>query len=44
MSEQPFVINAGMLSIQTNCEDRRRVMALRTSEPETDAKYEESGD
>jgi hypothetical protein len=44
MSKQSFTINAGMLSIPTDFEGHRRLMASRMSESETDAKYKESGD
>jgi hypothetical protein len=44
MSEQPCTINADMFSIPTDFEGRRRLMASRMSESETDAKYKESGD
>jgi hypothetical protein len=42
ISEQPFIINAGMLSIPTDFEGRKRLMALKTSKSETDAKDKES--
>jgi hypothetical protein len=42
ISEQPFIINAGMLLIPTDFEGRKRLMALKTSESETGAKDKES--
>ena len=42
LSEQPFIINAGMPSNPTDFDGRRRLLALRTSESETDATSTES--
>jgi hypothetical protein len=42
--KQPFIINAGMLSIPTDFEGRKRLMALQMSESETGAKNKESED
>jgi hypothetical protein len=42
ISEQTFIINAGMLSIQTDFEGCRHLMALKMSE--TDAKDKQSED
>jgi hypothetical protein len=44
LSEQPLLIIAGIPSNPTDFDERRRLIALRTSESETDATGTESDD